>query len=58
MYQRTSVHRIAVAGVPANEISFSVTEDSVYQVAGARVQDPKFLLNETVTTTKNIKSRK
>ena len=49
MYQRTLVHRVAAAGVSANEISFSITEDSGYQVAATRVQDLEFLLNETVT---------
>ena len=43
VYPRTSVQRVAVAGVPANEMSFSVTEDSGYQVAAARVEDPEFL---------------
>ena len=43
VYPRTSVHRVAAAGVLANEMSFRVAEDSGYQVATARVDDPEFL---------------
>ena len=53
MYPKTSVHRVAAPGVPAKEMSFSVTEDSGYQVATARVQDPEFLSNEIVTKKKH-----
>ena len=56
MYPKTSVHRVAAPGVPAKEMSFSVTEDSGYQVATARVQDPEFLSNEIVTKKKTLKA--
>ena len=58
MYQRATVHQVAVANVPASEYVPGVTENAEYSTNTCRKSATRVLVDETATTIENIKKQK